>query len=89
MDRLCDKTIAVTAPIELRVRRIMARDNIPEHYARLRVAAQKTDDYYRSKCDCEINNAADSPELFLQEARVFLRRLVEQLQEEKRYGAFE
>ena len=88
-DRLCDRTIAVTAPIEVRVRRIMERDNIPEHYARLRIAAQKTDDYYRSKCDCEINNAADGSALFLQETRVFLRRLIEQLQEEKRYGAFE
>ena len=30
LDRLCDRTIAVTAPTELRVRRIMARDNITD-----------------------------------------------------------
>ena len=53
LDRLCDRTVAVTAPTELRVRRIMARDDIPEQYARLRVFAQKGDDFYRSKCDCE------------------------------------
>ena len=40
LDRLCDKTIAVTAPTELRVRRIMARDGITEQYARLRISAQ-------------------------------------------------
>ena len=41
LDQLCDRTIAVTAPLELRVRRIMARDNITEQYARLRISAQR------------------------------------------------
>lgn len=86
LDRLCDATIAVTAPIEVRVRRVMARDGIPEQYARLRISSQKSDEYYRSKCGYELNNAADTPELFKREARIFLRRLIEDLQEEKRYG---
>lgn len=29
----CDETIAVTAPVEIRVKRLMARDQIPEEYA--------------------------------------------------------
>jgi L-threonylcarbamoyladenylate synthase len=86
LSRLCDATIAVTAPMEVRVRRIIARDGIPEQYARLRIAAQKSDEYYRSKCDYELNNAADTQEAFLKDARVFLQRLIERLQEEKRYG---
>ena len=64
LDQLCDRTVAVTSPLELRVRRIMARDNIPEQYARLRISAQKPDEYYRSKCDCELNNAADTAAAF-------------------------
>ena len=86
LDRLCDRTIAVTAPTELRVRRIMARDNITEQYARLRISTQKPDEFYRGKCDLELNNAADKPEKFQREAKKFFERLVEALREEKRHG---
>ena len=87
LDRLCDCTIAVTAPTELRVRRIMDRDGISEQYARLRISAQKTDDYYRGKCDYELNNASESPEEFQKAACLFFERLVESIREEKRHGA--
>ena len=86
LDRLCDRTIAVTAPTELRVRRIMARDNISEQYARLRISAQKPDEFYRSKCDLELNNGAETAETFQREAKLFFERLVESLREEKRHG---
>ena len=86
LDRLCDRTIAVTAPTELRVRRIMARDNITEQYARLRISAQKPDEFYRGKCDLELNNGAETAEAFQQETKVFFARLVESLREEKRNG---
>ncbi len=86
LDRLCDRTIAVTSPIELRVRRIMARDGISEDYARLRISAQKTDEFYRSKCDYELGNAAETPESFREDVRIFFRRLIDELREEKRYG---
>ena len=86
MDRLCDRTVAVTAPTELRVKRVMARDHITEQYARLRINAQKQDEYYRGKCDCELNNASDSPEEFRRDAYLFFERLVESIQEEKRHG---
>jgi L-threonylcarbamoyladenylate synthase len=86
LDRLCDKTIAVTAPTELRVRRIMARDGITEQYARLRISAQKPDEYYRSKCDVELSNGTEMPEAFRDEARVFFQRLIESIREEQRQG---
>lgn len=86
VDRLCDRTVAITAPVELRVRRIMARDNITEQYARLRISAQKSDEYYRSKCDCELTNAVETPEEFEKVAELFFQRLLEQLREEKRHG---
>lgn len=87
LDRLCDRTVAVTAPTELRVRRIMARDNITEQYARLRISAQKPDEYYRSKCDFELSNGSEMPEVFQDEARTFFRRLIERVREEKHHGA--
>ena len=37
---LCDVTVAVTAPTELRVQRLMQRDGISESYARSRIEAQ-------------------------------------------------
>ena len=86
LDQLCDRTVAVTAPMELRVRRIMARDNISEQYARLRISAQQPDEYYRGKCDCELNNAADTAEEFQQEAREFFQRLIDTIKEEKAHG---
>lgn len=86
LDHLCDQTIAVTAPLELRVRRIMARDGITEQYARLRISAQKADEYYRSKCDCELTNSADTAEAFQADAQMFFHRMVEAIREEKRHG---
>ena len=80
---LCDRTVAVTAPAELRVRRIMARDGIDERYARMRISAQKSDEFYRSKCDYELSNTADTPEAFRETARVFFERLIGELREEK------
>ena len=86
LEQLCDRTIAVTAPLELRVRRIMARDNITEQYARLRISAQQPDEYYRGKCDCELNNAADTAAAFEMEAREFFQRLIDTIKEEKAHG---
>ena len=86
MDQVCDRTIAITSPTELRVRRIMARDQITEQYARMRVTAQKSDEYYRTKCDYELANAGDDPKAFQAEAREFFRRLIEAIKEEKARG---
>ena len=87
LDQLCDRTVAITSPLELRVRRIMARDSITEQYARLRISAQKPDEYYRGKCDCELNNGAETVEAFEAEARDFFERLVERVREEKQHGS--
>lgn len=55
-DSFCDFCIAVLAPIEMRLCRIMARDSIPEEQARARLAAQKSDDFYRTRADYVIVN---------------------------------
>ena len=53
---LCDVTVAVTAPLEDRVKRIMARDGISEEYARNRIAAQHCNDWFREKCTYTLEN---------------------------------
>ena len=54
--KLCDVTVAVTAPPEERVKRLMARDGITEEYARKRIAAQHNDGWFREKCDHVLEN---------------------------------
>ena len=83
LDQICDRTVAITSPTELRVRRIMARDRITEEYARMRITAQKPDEYYRGKCDCELSNDADTAEEFQRVAERFFKRLIRSVREEK------
>ena len=53
---LCDITVAVTAPVEDRVHRLMARDGISESYARSRIAAQHDETWFRERCDHVLEN---------------------------------
>ena len=70
---LCDITIAVTAPAEDRVRRLMARDGISEEYARTRIAAQHDDDWFRQRCG-EILENSGSFDAFATKCVDFLHR---------------
>ena len=78
LSRLCRRTVAVLAPAETRVRRIMARDGIPEDYARLRVQAQKPDEFYRTHCTDVLVNDAGSPSDFEQTAYQRLQHIFEE-----------
>ena len=53
---LCDVTVAVTAPEEQRVARLMAREGISAAYAKKRIAAQHSDAWFREKCDYVLEN---------------------------------
>ena len=53
---LCDVTVAVTAPREDRVKRLMLRDSISEDYARSRIEAQHPDSWFASHCDFCLSN---------------------------------
>ncbi len=57
MERLCDSTVAVIAPLAVRKARIMARDGLTSDAADQRIAAQKPDDYYRDRATyCLVND---------------------------------
>lgn len=53
---ICDVTVAVTAPVEDRVQRLVKRDGISEEYARSRIAAQHDEQWFRSRCDVTLVN---------------------------------
>ena len=53
---LCDTTVAVTAPEDARIARLMARDGITEEYARLRIQAQKSNEEFSSLCEHTLCN---------------------------------
>ena len=71
---LCAATVAVTAPEELRVKRIMARDGISEDYARRRIDAQKPDEFYRASCDAVLENSGTA-EAFRQTCEQWLQAI--------------
>ena len=74
LGKRCHVTVAVTAPEEARVQRIMARDGIEEGYARARIHAQKPCDYFSENCDYTLENAG-SPEEFRSKCLAFLEQL--------------
>ncbi len=53
---LCDATVAITAPLKDRVQRLIARDNITEEQAKLRINAQKPESWFREQCDHTLEN---------------------------------
>ena len=68
---LCDATVAVTAPREDRVARLMARDGISAQYAENRINAQKSEDWFRKMCGHTLRNDG-TPEEFRQKCSDFL-----------------
>ena len=68
---LCDVTVAITAPEETRIRRIMARDGISYEYAASRIAAQHPAQWFSSRCDHTLENSS-TPEAFRTQCLAFL-----------------
>ena len=71
---LCDTTVAVVAPEEARLARLMARDSIPESYARSRMAAQHEEGWFRARCDHVLEIRGDYAQ-FREECLAFLKKL--------------
>ena len=54
--QLCDLTVAITAPVEDRVTRLTARDNITREYALSRIQAQPSQEEFAARCDVCLHN---------------------------------
>ena len=62
LNRLCDLTVAVTAPEEVRVQRLVQRDSISPEYARSRIAAQPSAQWFAQRCDAVLENNGTAEE---------------------------
>ena len=71
---LCDTTVAVVAPTENRVDRLMARDHIDRNYASNRIDAQPDNDYFSTLCRYTLLNDG-SVEDFQKKCLAFLQQL--------------
>ncbi len=78
LGELCHTTIAVVAPPEVRVRRIMTREGISEDYAWARVRAQKPDRYFTDGCDIAFVNDCPTQEAFASQVRAVLHKILEE-----------
>ena len=74
LDSLCHVTVAVIAPVEDRIQRIMARDGISEEYAKNRIAAQHNDQWFTAKCNYTLENNGTAED-FQAKSIAFLRNL--------------
>ena len=77
MGSLCDVTVCVLAPKELRMRRIMARDGLTESAAKARIDAQKPDEFYREHCQYTLSNT-ETLEAFREKTRRLLNHLLKE-----------
>ena len=69
---LCDRTVAVTAPREQRIIRLMHREGIPRDYAERRIDAQKRDEAFSQMADVTLKNAGTQAE-FEEKCEQFLK----------------
>ena len=72
---LCQRSVAVTAPLEARVARLAQRDGISPDYARLRIAAGKSDEAFAAGCDDTLCNDCLSPADFEKKCAAYLDQI--------------
>ena len=72
--QLCDITVAVLAPREDRIQRLMKRDGITREYAEKRIDAQHDDAWFQQKCTYVLENNGDLDALATN-SLAFFRRL--------------
>jgi len=72
----CDVVVGITAPKDIRVSRIMARDGITQEQAEMRINAQKPDSYYRDNCDYVLEAIYARPDEFKKICKEFFATLI-------------
>ena len=77
MGALCDATVCVLAPKDVRMQRIMARDDLTEPAARARIDVQKPDDFYRANCRYTLQNT-QTLEAFRESSRRLLNDILKE-----------
>ena len=74
LDELCKLTVAVTAPVEARIARLMVRDSITREYAAARIQAQPPNEEFARRCGYCLENDGTA-ENFREKCIAFFARL--------------
>lgn len=74
-DSLCDVTVGIIAPYDIRLCRIIERDGIDEKNARIRLDSQPDDGFFREKCNYILENTT-TEESFAQTVYQFLTEII-------------
>lgn len=74
LGQLCQVTVAVIAPEEERIRRLMKRDGISREYAMARIQAQHPDSWFRDRCTFCLENQGTAQE-FRSQCLAFLQKI--------------
>lgn len=77
LNELCDKVICVTAPNELRIKRIMKRDGLEKEEAIARIKSQMPEEKRMELCDYVINSDKDIGDLYREVETIFDKMLKE------------
>lgn len=86
---MADEVWLVTAPMEERLRRIMARDGLSEAAAKRRIASQMSDDEKKPFADAIIDNSGDIELLYETIDRLYRRALEKDGGDQKQTGGEE
>lgn len=74
LSELCQLTVAVTAPEDVRIRRLTVRDGISTEYAAARIKAQPPQEEFVRLCDYHLNNDGTQAQ-FREKCLAFFRDL--------------
>jgi len=74
----CDIVVGVIAPQDKRLSRIMARDNLTEEHALMRINAQHNESFYRENCNYILENVYDTEAEFAIKCKEFFKELLKE-----------
>lgn len=75
IDRICNKTVAVLAPADIRKKRIIERDGLDVSAANARISAGKPDEFYRENADKIFINGNDI-DSFRKTVKIYLEDII-------------
>ncbi len=74
----CDFIVGVTAPAEVRAKRIMEREGISREYAMARISAQRPDSFFEANCEYMLVNDCKSADEFRKKCFDFFKAVLEE-----------
>ena len=77
LGELCDWTVAVTAPTEARIDRLVAREGVSRDYAAARITAQKSNEEFSGSCMFSLCNSGTAEE-FQEKCRILFQKLTKE-----------